>query len=91
MATDEECELNGPDAAGKGVFTDYGFVIKAGSRPRLETAPSGRSVALVRQRLLAEGVLEDVGGQLRFTRDHVFKSPSGAAAAVLGRPANGWT
>ena len=42
------------------------------------------------QRLLAEGVLEDRGGQLVFVRDHLFKSPSGAAAAVLGRTANGW-
>jgi 5-methylcytosine-specific restriction protein B len=91
VTTDDEYELNGPDAAGKGVFTESGFVVKAGSRARRETAPSGRNIAVVHQRLLAEGVLEEVGGQLRFARDHVFKSPSGAAAAVLGRTANGWT
>lgn len=90
MTSDSEYELNGPDAEGKGVFTESGFVVKAGSRARRETAPSGKNVAVIHQRLLAEGVLEDVGGQLRFARDHIFKSPSGAAAAVLGRTANGW-
>ena len=27
----EEYELSGPDADGKGVFTDNGFLVKAGS------------------------------------------------------------
>jgi 5-methylcytosine-specific restriction protein B len=91
VTSDDEYELNGPDAAGKGVFTESGFVVKAGSMARREIAPSGRNISTVHQRLLAEGVLQDVGGQLRFARDHVFKSPSGAAAVVLGRTANGWT
>lgn len=34
--------------------------------------------------------MEEDNGQLRFTQDHLFNSPSGAAAAVLGRTANGW-
>jgi hypothetical protein len=44
----------------------------------------------VHQRLLNEGVLEEHDGKLRFVKDYLFKSPSGAAAAVLGRTANGW-
>ncbi len=87
-ANNEEYELKGPDAEGRGVFTDNGFVVKAGSLARRELAPSGKSVTSVHQRLIAEGVLEEHGGQFRFVEDHLFKSPSGAAAAVLGRTAN---
>lgn len=86
----EEYELSGPDADAKGFFTDNGFLVKAGSLARRETVPSGKSVNSVHQRLLNEGVLEEHKGKLRFARDHLFKSPSGAAAAVLGRTANGW-
>lgn len=86
----EEYELKGPDAEGRGVFTDNGFLVKAGSLARREIAPSGKSVTSVHQRLIAEGVLEEHGGQFRFVQDHLFNSPSGAAAAVLGRTANGW-
>lgn len=89
-AQNEEYELTGPDADAKGVFTDHGFLVKAGSLARLETVPSGKNVNLVHQRLLDERVLELHNGNLRFAKDHLFKSPSGAAAAVLGRTANGW-
>ena len=90
MATDDEYELKGPDADGRGIFTDEGFRVRAGSLGRLETVPSAKSVALSRQRLIADGVLEESGGQLRFVKDHVFRSPSGAAGVLLGRTANGW-
>jgi 5-methylcytosine-specific restriction protein B len=86
----DEYELKGPDADAKGVFTENGFIVKAGSLARREIAPSGKSVVSMHQRLLAEGVLKEQQGKLRFTRDHLFNSPSGAAAAVLGRTANGW-
>ena len=87
---DEEYELKGPNAEGRGIFTDKGFLVKAGSLARREIVPSGKNVSSVHQRLIAEGVLEEHGGQMRFTKDHLFNSPSGAAAAVLGRTANGW-
>jgi hypothetical protein len=38
------------------------------------------------------GILEEIDADtLRFTKDHVFPSPSQAAAIVLARTANGWT
>ena len=87
----EEFEVKGKDAQGKGVFTDKGFLVKAGSLARREIVLSAQStVPAVHERLLAEGVIEDDGGQLRFVKDCMFDSPSGAAAAVLGRTANGW-
>jgi len=89
-AQDDKYELKGPDANAKGVFTDNGFLVEAGSTARREVTPSGKHVTPVHQRLIADGVLEEHGGKLRFAKDHLFNSPSGAAAAVLGRRANGW-
>jgi 5-methylcytosine-specific restriction protein B len=88
--SNEEYELAGPDADGKGVYLPDGFLVKAGSIARRELAPSGKNVSTVHQRLVEEGVLEEHEGRFRFTRDHKFATPSGAAAAVLGRTANGW-
>ena len=44
----------------------------------------------MRQRLVATGVLRPEGAKVVFERDHLFRSPSAAAAALLGRTANGW-
>ncbi|QDT91740.1 DUF4357 domain-containing protein [Gimesia algae] len=90
-STKDEYEIKGKDAEGKGVFTDKGFTVKADSLARREIVPSAQStVPSVHQRLISEGVLEEQGDHLRFVKDHLFDSPSGAAAAVLGRSANGW-
>ena len=90
-ATEEEFELKGKDAQAVGVMTDKGFLVRAGAIARKEIVPSGAdSVTPVRKRLLSEGVLVEESGGLRFVKDFLFLSPSGAAAAVLGRTANGW-
>ena len=88
--SEEEYTLVGPEADGRGLYLDNGFLVKAGSLARKELAPSGKSVSSVHQRLIDEGVLVEHRGRLRFKKDHLFKTPSGAAAAVLGRRANGW-
>lgn len=90
-ANADEFEIKGKDAEGKGVFTEKGFLVKEGSLARREIVPSAQStVPAVHQRLISEGVVEEHGEHLRFVKDHLFDSPSGAAAAVLGRTANGW-
>jgi len=86
----DEYELKGPDANAKGVLTKDGFLVKAGSIARRETVPSGKNFVSVHQKLLADGVLKEHQGKLRFAKDHLFNSPSGAAGAVLGGSANGW-
>lgn len=86
----EEYELSGPDADAKGVFKDKGFLVKAGSWIRGETVHSSKRVDIDFLRLLNEGVLEEYDGKLRFTKDYLFKTPSSAARAVLGRAVNGW-
>lgn len=84
----------GPFAEASGYYTNEGFVVLEGSLARIETTPSsqGTSAERFRLRLVEEGilVLQDKE-RYRFTRDHLFSSPSMAAVAVLGRQANGWT
>jgi hypothetical protein len=81
---------NGVEA--KGLYTAEGFVVLAGSVGRADTAPSlGETNERWRQRLLDSGVMRpNDQGRLVFPKDHLFKSPSGAAIALLGRSANGW-
>lgn len=80
------------DADARGLYTEEGFVVLAGSSGRLETVPSFQNHGYhrVREQLVEQGVLLIEGGRIRFTRDHLFQSPSGAAACVTGRTANGW-
>lgn len=81
----------GPDANGSGLYTEEGFVVLKGSAGRQATTPSMQGGELrVRDQLLLAGVTRNEGNSIIFLKDHLFKSPSSAAAAILGRPANGW-
>jgi hypothetical protein len=82
--------LRGKGAQATGADTPEGFVVDAGSYARPDSVPSIHGwLEAHRQRLLAEGVLVSDGSHLRFTRAHLFDSPSTAAGVVLGRSANG--
>lgn len=92
----EVFHLKSPKAGveGRGLYTAEGFVVLAGSSGRLEIVPSllGSSNERWRQRLIDSGAMRaDDQSRLVFTKDHLFKTPSGAAIALLGRSANGWT
>lgn len=78
--------------SGKGLFTQEGFVVLAGSVGRKDNVPSivGTSDASFRDKLLASGVMKVEGDTVVFTKDHLFRSPSRAAMTLLGRTANGW-
>jgi hypothetical protein len=83
--------LSGKDFEARGQLVEDGFTVFAGSKVRKEIAPSAAKwLQATRQELQASGVLADDGGQLVFKEDHTFKTPSGAATAILGRNANGW-
>lgn len=85
------CKGGGAD--GRGLYTQEGFVVLKGSVARRETQPamSGHWYARLRDTLIESKVMLDQGGALTFDKDHLFTAPSPAAAALLGRPANGWT
>ena len=84
------CEASG--AKGRGQYTEEGFVVLQGSVGRLQSVPSiqGTSDDSFRQRLLEQGVMRAEGDTVVFQSDHLFRSPSMAAVALLGRTASGW-
>ncbi len=88
---EEQFFLKGKDAAATGGLVEDGFVVRAGAIARKGIVPSAvDSVSPMRNKLLESKVLIEENGQYRFTQDYLFNTPSGAAAAVLGRTANGW-
>ena len=75
------------------MFTADGFIVLKGSNLRKESVPSFKNTSSgrLRQRLIEEGILAaGEGGIYRFTRDYLFKSPSGASDTILGRSTSGW-
>lgn len=88
----ERLVCKGKKAQAYGEYIDDGFVVFAGGISNREFAASAKAnLQPFQARLLEAGVLEAVDAEtLRFTKDHVFSSPSQAAAIVLARSANGW-
>lgn len=81
----------GKKASATGEYTEEGLVVFAGSKGNLEESKTGGSwLHGMRKKLLEKGILNKDGDVLKFESDHIFPSPSTAAAAVLGRRANGW-
>lgn len=76
----------------RGLYTEEGFVVLAGAVGRKENVPSivGTSDASFRDKLITSGIMNVVGNTVVFAKDHLFRSPSTAAVALLGRTANGW-
>ncbi len=81
------------DANGRGLFTPDGFVVLKGSTGRKAVVKSfvGTNYDTTRTSLLEAGVLKAEGDSVVFTKDHLFRTPSGAAITLMGRNANGWT
>jgi len=84
--------LSGPEAKAEGEDQPGGFLVFAGSLARKSETPTLQQVTRdLRRRLLKEGRLVAEGQSLRLTHDHLFSSPSIAAACFLARSANGRT
>ena len=82
----------GKDAMAEGEYTEDGLIVFSGSKCNVkETKSAGPYVKNWRDKLIDDGVLKKEGDIFKFTQDHIFSSPSTAAAVVLGRRANGWT
>jgi len=75
---------------GKAILTNEGVVVLEGSEIAIETAPSmSRAFVNMRQRLIDHNIIKEANGKSVFVQDHLFASPSSAAAVVMGRNANG--
>lgn len=94
-ASANRLHLKGPSAQAEGAEADDGFLVFTGALARTETVGSfeewSKGWARLRESLIESGTFAQVdgGASLRLTVDHVFKSPSAAAAILLGRNANG--
>lgn len=87
----EILHCKGKDATAQGELIDDGFVVFKGSIANFEeTNTAGDWVKSLRKKLLSDKIMIQENNTYRFTEDFVFNSPSAAAAAVLGRSANGW-
>jgi len=87
-------DVNNKDASGRGALLDTGeFVVFAGSLARAEEKPGlPQSSRSLRRKLTEEGVLvESSNTSYKFSKDHIFRSPSAAGDVVMGRSVNGWT
>lgn len=84
------CKAGGAD--GKGIYTPEGFVVFKGSVGRLKNVDSIKDTSdeRLRNKLLEQGIIRTEGETVVFEKDHLFRSPSAAAVALLGRTANGW-
>lgn len=77
-------------AVAQGRDTAEGFVVHQGSRAtKTEVDSLLDYMRHQRAALIANGVLVDGGETYSFAQDYTFKSPSTAAAVVLGRSSNG--
>jgi len=83
----------GKKATATGEYTEDGLIVFEGSIANHVFADSSHKyVKVYRDNLIVEGVLEVINKEtLLFTKNHIFNSPSQAAAVVLARNANGWT
>lgn len=89
--TTESYYCTGRGGEAEGEYQDDGFVVYKGSIADIELTPTASStVQNLRNDLLETKVLLPKDGVLVFQDDHLFNSPSAAAAQVLGRNANGW-
>ncbi len=89
---DEQFYCTRAGSQGVGLYTAEGFVVLKRSQGPSQVAPSSKGtwIESVRADLVQSGVAQADDGLFRFEKDHLFKSPSGAAAALTGRHTNGW-
>lgn len=82
----------GKNAIAEGELADDGFVVLRGSKANFEeTKTAGTWIIGMRKKLKDDNIIIQQDNIYIFKEDFVFGSPSAAAAAILGRRANGWT
>ena len=81
----------GKDAKAEGKFIEEGLIVYSGSTCNIKLANASQEwLKKIRNKLIESGVLALENNVYKFTSDHIFSSPSAAAATVLARSANGW-
>lgn len=76
----------------KGELTDDGFLVYKDAKASFEETPGiNKWISILRKKLIEEQILKAENDYYILQNDYIFNSPSAAAAAMLGRSANGWT
>jgi hypothetical protein len=79
-------------ADGLGEPTSDGFVVFKGSKAAFTVVNSMTSNFIkLRDKLIEDQILLNIGESFEFSEDYIFSSPSTAAVIVMGRNANGLT
>lgn len=81
-----------PGCEGKGTLTAEGLIVAAGSYGRSRESESCPTwIVNLRRKLADSAIVEFRNDRLILAKDHLFNSPSAAAAALVGRSINGRT
>jgi hypothetical protein len=84
--------IQSKDAKAQGMYNENGFVVSKGSTVSSECTKScPDNIKVMKEKLIAQGILQSIGTHHEFVRDHAFSSPSMAAGIVCGSSQNGWT
>ncbi|MDB9999667.1 GIY-YIG nuclease family protein [Porticoccaceae bacterium] len=83
------CKIKGAIATGK--RTANGFIVFEGSQAVLDHRPSAKRMKAKREQFIEKGILQEQNGNLVFTKDVEFGSPSTAGSVVRGGNTNGLT
>ena len=83
--------LNYGDAEAKGVMTNEGFLVLAGSKASYDNTFKAKTRTKHRDALIDQGVAKIENGDFILLKDYLFKTPSGAASTIVNTAINGWT
>ena len=79
-------------AKAQGQSTSEGFVVLKESKMAHDVVNSAQNwIKNKREELIEKGLVKKRDNEFIFTKDHLFSSPSAAAAVIMGRNANGLT
>jgi predicted GIY-YIG superfamily endonuclease len=74
-----------------GIYTNEGLVVlKGSSAPYISTRKTDPRMIEKRDELVSKGILIKKGDSVVFTKDYLFKTPSGASSFLLLGSSNGW-
>jgi len=74
-----------------GIYTNEGLVVlKGSSAPYISTRKTDARMVEKRDELVSKGILVKQGDNVVFTKDYLFKTPSGASCFLLLGSSNGW-
>jgi len=74
-----------------GIYTNEGLVVlKGSSAPYISTRKTDARMVEKRDELVSKGILVKQGDNVIFTKDYLFKTPSGASCFLLLGSSNGW-